>query len=804
MDNKNIVKVYTTSSGAELNISAPSTKQVITATNNKAQLFAEQAKKYRDEAKMHRDNAKYYAEQNSDVTLEYIDSVQATLEDKLTKMQPAGNYALREELPINVSELKNDAEYVSKVELEIKAEELSLPSQEGCNGYFLMSDGEKESWVGINSFQLFDTVLKDHVLTYEESKGLALQGTYVYKDAVAGSRYGYPDFYNKCLEEYSNSNNTYEILRNNYEVVGSPTITEDGVASGFSGGNSIFISDLDFITSDFEIISPIINYYTPITNSQMIFAITTSSLAHLSVRINNGNLGFLINGDNNLGILRNFNAIPITQGNKYQTKFVYKNNTFYVYYRVNNGGWILYNSYNVATQFTFDIARRLYLGCENGNSNFLTNGSIDLKQFSITVYGEGVYRAVDYITTNPNGHRFYPISSKTLIDSTYEQTGMAWMYGIDQENERIFLPRNVWFEQMSMNDVGKAVEAGLPNITGKAKTTTIFNNTRKQGGTVGAITTAQTGTIALSSGGGEQGLYSLSIDASMANNTYGKSDTVQPNAVKKLLYICVGNTVAQSTITDVVDVTTTENDTIPLLTGMYFDFTPNNISWVKAGEQRNSGGVYTFCYNELVNELTNPKYDIKVVEIKNMIAGIDYSEYWKVNQDDMTFVTPTAISCIVVEQATSQLYFKVANAVQNLELIDVARIEATKANKTDVDGQWVDKRSTLSEAVAIGKYTLDLSDYLPNDCYIYEVWGQCYLSRSDSSGVNTNVYIRDGFGTRDVIAQTMADGANFQQGTCQFLLTVDTQRTIQVEITNMASAACVVYVYKYRRLGTNQ
>ena len=86
MDNKNIVKVYTTSSGAELNISAPSTKQVITATNNKAQLFAEQAKKYRDEAKIHRDNAKYYAEQNSDVTLEYIDSVQATLEDKLTKM----------------------------------------------------------------------------------------------------------------------------------------------------------------------------------------------------------------------------------------------------------------------------------------------------------------------------------------------------------------------------------------------------------------------------------------------------------------------------------------------------------------------------------------------------------------------------------------------------------------------------------------------------------------------------------------------------------------------------------------------
>ena len=37
---------------------------------------------------------------------------------------------------------------------------------------------------------MFDTVLKDHILTYEESKGLALQGTYVYKEAIAGSRYG--------------------------------------------------------------------------------------------------------------------------------------------------------------------------------------------------------------------------------------------------------------------------------------------------------------------------------------------------------------------------------------------------------------------------------------------------------------------------------------------------------------------------------------------------------------------------------------------------------------------------------------
>ncbi len=50
-------------------------------------------------------------------------------------------------------------------------------------------------------YQLFDIVQKDSLLPYEKSQGFELLGSYVYKNAVAGSRYGYPDFYSKCLEE---------------------------------------------------------------------------------------------------------------------------------------------------------------------------------------------------------------------------------------------------------------------------------------------------------------------------------------------------------------------------------------------------------------------------------------------------------------------------------------------------------------------------------------------------------------------------------------------------------------------------
>ena len=190
-------------------------------------------------------------------------------------------------------------------------------------------------------------------------------------------------------------------------------------------------------------------------------------------------------------------------------------------------------------------------------------------------------------------------------------------------------------------------------------------------------------------------------------------------------------------------VTTTENDTVPLFTGQYFDFKPNNVSWLNAGEQANSGGVYAFTYNELVNILNGEtKYgDLKVIDVADMVTGEDYSLYWKVNQEDMYFITPTAISNkalsggvvgngkalglvqyvsdsdiregllqaggvggngtelsayngivstqspyptgittdptksgIIAEQSTSQLYFKVANAVQNLELLDAGEV----------------------------------------------------------------------------------------------------------------------------------
>ena len=88
----------------------------------------------------------------------------------------------------------------------------------------------------------------------------------------------------------------------------------------------------------------------------------------------------------------------------------------------------------------------------------------------------------------------------------------------------------------------------------------------------------------------------------------------------------------------------TFSDTVPLFTGMYFDYDPNNFSWVIAGGQVVSGTIYEFTYNELVSELTTPKYNLNVIDVDDMVVGVDYSTYWKVDQTNQTFTCPTRTS----------------------------------------------------------------------------------------------------------------------------------------------------------------
>ena len=409
---------------------------------------------------------------------------------------------------------------------------------------------------------------------------------------------------------------------------------------------------------------------------------------------------------------------------------------------------------------------------------------IQLEENTITVY------------KNMNGHIFYNIADKDVVDLYYIHTGACWMYGIDEENERIFLPRNDWFTMSGKSDeVGEFVEAGLPNITGA------FDRPNRNG--AGAATGAFSNGASVG-GYARDGAVDSSLvnfDASNSNSIYGKSDTVQPPAVKKILYMVVGNTEVTSSITNVTEITTSENDTIPLFTAQYFDFTPNNPSWLKAGTQQNSGGIYTTAYNTLVNCLTDNIYNIKVVDTANMTLGVDYSEFWKVDQLNMTFTAPTSVSnkaltgavvgngssigfispnyfidttglclassgagsefsnyrfltrgedvgvstdptksgIIAEESTTAQLYFKVANAVQNLELLDVGEVLEALTLKTDMlqasgAGMPSNKIVQLTTGASNTSYTAPANGYFRFSS-LASSSGQGWAYMSSSSGL---------------------------------------------------------------------
>lgn len=490
-----------------------------------------------------------------------------------------------------------------------------------------------------SGFSLFDVVEKDHILSFEESMGFGLLGTYVYKEPVAGSRYGYPDFYNECVAQKSTEGNTLLALKNNVEVVGSPLVN-NGVVSGFSSTTWANLPKA-FNPSN--------------KNWEMFYKFKTGTIGTIQYILNTISAGYQpfdirIGEDGKLQVASFINntstplfsiigTTALTPATDYYVKLAYNSVTGYeLSLGTSKDNLLIEGTNNTTTAINSGSIPTLGADFNNDGNYFqgAFTGSIDLKECYIKIDNELWWSGATTATKNPNGHIFYDIADKATVDEIFAQRGEAWFYGVDTENERVFLPRGTRSQYtVNTDETGDYVEAGLPNITGTMtadisegvatgalKIDTIYSGAMWQG----SVNVAR--------------MRNWSLDASLSNPVYGKSDTVQPYATKKLLYIVVGNVKVQSAASDVVDVTTTENDTVPLFTGQYFNFKPNNPSWLKAGEQQDSGGIYTSCYNKLVQALTDNIWEIKVIDSTAMEEGTDYSEYWIVYQDAMRFRTP--------------------------------------------------------------------------------------------------------------------------------------------------------------------
>lgn len=388
----------------------------------------------------------------------------------------------------DIATKKNESIVAIEDKTEASIDEVENSTLEGQN---ILQEIANEN---LYRLQMFDMVQKDHILDFEESRGLALLGTYVYKEPIMGSRYGYPDFYNKCLQEKEEA-----------------TATTTTLGSG-----------------------------------------------------------------------------------------------------------------------------------------------------TLTTY------------VNANGHIFYDISDITIVDAFYNSNGACWMYGIDTENERIFLPRNDYIDYYgNTSNVGSYIQAGLPNITGSMYATSGDDMMTKHGvttsGAFGAVGgwNSHNGT----NSNGQSVIKGFDFYASRCSAIYGRSSTVQMNGVKKLFYMVVGNTTQEkSTVTEGKIIHT--NNSIPLFYSYYSNVQFDSYCWLYSNGQVNDGKIYKTVFAELVNALNgiNPR-NLQVINVDSMVSGTDYSMYWKVNTTSETFIMPTKTGSAEDDKGLF-LYFKVADTIQNANLLE--------------------------------------------------------------------------------------------------------------------------------------
>ncbi|MCM1338963.1 MAG: hypothetical protein NC191_04770 [Muribaculaceae bacterium] len=118
----------------------------------------------------------------------------------------------------NLLETYEKGEWVTGVVDDVKGIYESLVSNNYGNSLTDTEKWQKVELGGSNSgsgLSLFTLIQQDHILSFEESMGYAQLGTYVCSMGVSGSRYGYPDFVNKCIEEMKAGTATQVTLGSN-------------------------------------------------------------------------------------------------------------------------------------------------------------------------------------------------------------------------------------------------------------------------------------------------------------------------------------------------------------------------------------------------------------------------------------------------------------------------------------------------------------------------------------------------------------------------------------------------------------
>ena len=250
---------------------------------------------------------------------------------------------------------------------------------------------------------------------------------------------------------FSGNQTGIDIIKpDNYEVVGTPTITSDGIASGFSTANYITHGITINSSDDFEIIIPV--KLNQLSNLQYFAHIIGPAYLRQEGNI----IAFDLLSTETTPILPYFALVSNVQiDTKYYCKLKKVGNTYIAAYKTNDIDWVIVK--NVTSNLTMRPITSLVLGNSADKQRPLTDGEIDLNDIQVYINGNLVYQPCLKIpyTLSKTGSKIVDAAYRDRVQDVYEQYGYAPYYTIDEENENFTLPMGEIYgiiEQKKSND----------------------------------------------------------------------------------------------------------------------------------------------------------------------------------------------------------------------------------------------------------------------------------------------------------------------------------------------------------------
>ena len=278
-----------------------------------------------------------------------------------------------------------------------------------------------------------------------------------------------------------------------------------------------------------------------------------------------------------------------------------------------------------------------------------------------------------------------------IVCSSDEYNNILSKYGecpkfvIDDNAQTLRLPtiNSILQGVTSLADLATIVEAGLPNITGSVVNQWAWIDAHSYSGAfVGTNARAASG-----SGQSSNTLGSFDFNASLSNPIYGRCNTVQPQTVRAAYYIVMATGIEQNIKTiSSIEV----QDVYPLLYPLISDKLIYNSCFARSAGQYYSKLLYPQVWNYLLEKFntgTAKEFSgIPYIEGTDKIKIVDVVNENKVQ--DLYNSTGSAWFYIIdvanglfkfpildKDKSNLFLYFKVGNAVQNIQLIDIAELQ---------------------------------------------------------------------------------------------------------------------------------